>query len=273
MNIAKIVFFCIGTCLLLMNLYGLTQSLRPEGLTPDVLRFGVNDISINHEELKSRIKKKVNETDELFARRITYDLAAGIAHIDWQEYDPDKYHQRVPIWENFILHIIGVLSPIPEFERYHFTDPQRSIERGIGICGDASMTLSGLLDANKIENKIVSFPGHVMVEAYIGNKTYLLDADFGVVLNNGIDYYKNASDELISDFQSQLGRKGDGELVVAKGIKAGKIQHWDGTEHFVTKKYYFEKAAYILKWFIPFVLLVISFILHVNRKNSSFYSR
>jgi hypothetical protein len=264
MKIAKFVFFFVGTGLLLTNLYGMTQSLKPNGLTPEVLRFGVNDVSINHEDLKNRVKKKVDETDEQFSRRITYDLAAGMAHLKWQEYDPDKYHQRVPVWENYILYIVGVLSPIPEFERYHFTNPQKSIERGIGICGDASMTLSGLLDENKIENKIVSMPGHVMVEAYVDKRTLLLDADFGVVLDNGIDYYKNATGELIETFQTQLGRQGDGELVVARGVKEGKFKHWDGTKHFVTKKYYFEKAAYLLKWLIPFFLLMVALILHVK---------
>ena len=266
MTIAKFIFFFIGTLLLSVNLYGLTQSLKPEGLTPDVLRFGINDVSISHDDLKSRIKKKADETDEQFSRRITYDLAAGIAHLKWQNYDPDKYHQRVPVWENYILYIVGIITPIPEFERYHFTNPQKSIERGIGICGDASMTLSGLLDENKIENKIVTIPGHVMVEAYIDNKTLLLDADFGVVLDNGIDYYTNATDELIGGFQSQLGRAGDGEGIVAKGVKGGTFQHWDGTAHFVTKKYYFEKAAYLLKWLLPFILLAVSFILHINKK-------
>lgn len=269
MIFTKYVLFCIGIGLLSVNLYGLTQSLKPEGLTPDVLRFGVNDVSITHDELKSRIKKEVDETDEQFSRRITYNLASGIAHLKWQDYDPDKYHQRVPVWENYILYAVGVLSSIPEFERYHFTNPQKSIERGIGICGDASMTLSGLLDENKIKNKIVTIPGHVMVEAYLDNKTLLLDADFGVVLENGIDYYKNASDELIGSFQSQLGREGDGELLVARGVKKGAFQHWDGTAHFVTKKYYFEKVAYLLKWLIPFFLLTLSLVLHVSTNNKS----
>ena len=261
MNITKLIPFFIGTCLIVINLYGFTQNLKPDGLTPDVLRFGVHDVSINHEDLKSRVKKRVDETDEQFSRRITYDLAAGIAHLKWLDFDPDEYHQRVPIWENYILYLVGILTSIPEFERYHFTNPQRSIERGIGICGDASMTLSSLLNENRINNKIVTIPGHVMVEAYTKDKTLLLDADFGVVLENGIAYYKSATEELIAGFRSQLGTEIKGELVVAKGVKAGEFKYWDGTAHFVTKKYYFEKAAYFMKWVIPFSLIGISFIL------------
>ena len=38
------------------------------------------------------------------------------------------------------------------------------MERGVGLRGDASMLLSELLTREKIKNKIVTLPGHVMVE-------------------------------------------------------------------------------------------------------------
>jgi hypothetical protein len=41
------------------------------------------------------------------------------------------------------------------------------MERGIDICGDASMIMSQILERNGIESKIVTFPGHVVVAATI----------------------------------------------------------------------------------------------------------
>jgi hypothetical protein len=32
---------------------------------------------------------------------------------------------------------------------------------------------------------------------------------------------------------------------------------WDGVEHFMTKKYYFEKLAYLLKWPTPIIFILL----------------
>jgi hypothetical protein len=58
---------------------------------------------------------------------------------------------------------MGKYSGIPEYERYHFSNPYNSIERGIGICGDASILMSQMLEKNGIEADILTFPGHVVV--------------------------------------------------------------------------------------------------------------
>jgi len=257
--------FTIAICLLVANVYGLTQSLRPEGLSPDVLRFGKLDVTLDSSQLIEQIERKVNESKLEYATRLTYTHAAGVAHVEWDEYDPDRFYQRVPLWENYILFAMGHVSNIPEFERYHFSDPRKSIERGIGICGDASMTISSLLNEQGIENKIVTTPGHVMVEAKIDGHSYILDGDFGVVLENGFDYYQKHPDEMIKAFQSQLGRINDGEISIANNIAERGFTRWNGTQHFVTRKYYFEKLAYPLKWLTPLLLLAFSFTVFLKK--------
>lgn len=240
-----------GSLLLLLNLYGVTQELRPKGLTPEVLRFGEQDLTLSPLELQQAVFRLPSESDEQYARRLTLDLAGGIAHVEWEEYDPDLFHQRVPVWENYILYLMGVVTSIPEYTRYHYANPYRSIERGIGICGDASMTLSGLLDEQGITNKIITVPGHVMVEAYFDGRPLLLDADFGVILEQGIMFYQQNPQALISAYQQQLGRVNDGELMIAHNLIKDGFKYWNGTAHFITKKYYFEKIAYVLKWVMP----------------------
>lgn len=246
----------IGTALLCINLYGFTQELRPEGLTPEVLRFKGEDVSLSAIDFEVQAERKPDEPDDEYAKRLTMVIANGLAHLNWESYNPDLYHQRVPIWENYILYFMGVFTNIPEYERYHFVNTEKSIERGIGICGDASMILSQMLDKNHIENKIITIPGHVMVEAILDNKLILLDPDFGVILDHGIEYYKAHIEELISAY-NKMGYFNNGELMIARNLIERSFEKWNGVNHFITKKYYFESISYFLKWFIPVLLLLI----------------
>lgn len=254
----KYLILLSGITLLTINLFGLTQDLRPEGIHPEVLRFGEQDVNMSREMFFENLAQEENESDVEYAKRLTLNIADTIAHVEWEVYPPDVFHQRVPIWENYILYAMGIFTSIPEYERYHFADPYKSVTRGIGICGDASMTLSGLLSERGIENQIITMPGHVMVEATIGTETLLLDADFGVILENGIDFYAQKPEALIQQFQVQLNQVNNGELAIASGLKKKGYQTWNGTRHFITKKYYFEKFSYVMKWLLPTLLCLVS---------------
>lgn len=258
-------FLLLGIGLMSLNIYGSFKDLRPINMTPDVLRFGEEDVKITPEQFKSGVVRQENESDRDYATRVTLVIADGLAHVEWLDYQPDLFHQRIPIWENYILHIIGRVSGIPEFERYHFSNPHRGIERGIGLCGDASMILSGLLDEQGIPNTIVTVPGHVMVQAVFGDESILLDADFGVVLSKSVEFYKDNHFQLAAEYQNQLGRINDGELMISNNLKEHGFTHWQGTSHFITKKYYFEKVAYVGKWVIPLFCLVLGAALYYRQ--------
>lgn len=251
--------------LLALNLYGLTKTLRPEGLNPEVLRFSQNDLTLSKADFFNSSLRVIAETDYQYATRLTHVISNGMAHVHWERFDPNQYHQTVPVWENFILHLMGRFSGIPEFERYHFTIPEKSIERGVGLCGDASMLLSELLLREGISNKIITVPGHVMVEASIGGVKTLLDPDFGVVLRHDVATYLASPEQLELEYNLS-GFVSNGEQVVSKGIRSGKVEYWSGPAHFVTKKYYFERASYIFKWLIPMVLLILPFIINCQYK-------
>lgn len=258
-------FIVIAIMLFAINFYGFTQTLQPDGLTPDVLRFKENDLKLTTEEFKAQVNKLPGEADDEYLTRLTTVIADGIAHVHWEKFDPDTFHQRVPIWENFLLYFMGIASNIPEFERYHFTIPKKSIERGIGLCGDASMLMSETLKDMGIENTIITVPGHVMVQTNINGKKRLLDPDFGVALSEGAEYYKSYPDELVSAYED-AGYFNNGELLIRRGFANSGYKEWQGAEHFVTKKYYFERVSYILKWLIPVSLLLLGF-WGLKRKN------
>lgn len=247
---------CIsGSAILTINLYGLTQTLAPANITIDDLRFKQKDVTMSRAMLLQNLPRQANESDQTYAERITTNIAATIAHVHWLNYPPTKFNQRVPLWENYILYFMGMFSGIPEFERYHFSNPDKSIERGIGICGDASVLLSQLLSRQGIDSKIVTYPGHVVVEADYGSHKQVLDADYGVVLQNDVEFYHNHPEQMVNEYRA-AGFINDAEEHLAKGIQKNYI-HWNGVTHFITKKYYFEKISYWLKWSIPLLLLIV----------------
>ncbi|MFZ8198281.1 hypothetical protein [Alteromonas portus] len=265
MRLFSTVSFLVGLTLFGLNLYGLTKSLRPEGLNPEVLRFSQNDLTLSKNEFFSDSLRLNSESDYEYATRLTYVISNGMAHVHWERFEPSVFHQTVPVWENFILFLMGKYSGIPEFERYHFTIPEKSIERGVGLCGDASMLLSELLNREEIENSIITIPGHVMVQVTIDGKKTLLDPDFGVVLQQDVESYL-ADPNLLETEYNLSGFKGNGEKVVSKGIQSGKVEFWAGTKHFVTKKYYFERVSYFLIWLIPIFLLLLPLFIKIRQK-------
>jgi hypothetical protein len=259
--------FMVFVILMSINIYGLFQSLRPELFLEQNLRFKNKDITLSQNEFVEKVKKQENETNIGYSTRLTKVIADGMAHIHWEKYSPDKFNQIVPFWENYILYIMGKLKITPEYERYHFSDPNKSIERGIGVCGDASMLLSQLLDKQRISNKIISLPGHVMVEVNSDGSKLMLDPDYGVVLKHSAEFYNQHPNQLGTSYSSVGYPSINDQLII--NLFQHKYQSWNGVKHFITKKYYFEKLAYFLKWFLPFGFLGTSiFLLKCTKKGN-----
>lgn len=225
----------------------------------DELRFGGKDITLSLSEYERAIKKKTSETQQQYAERLTKVIADGTAHIHWERYDPLKFNQRVPLWENWILYMMGRFSGIAEFERYHFVTPSKSIERGIGICGEVSMLMTSLLERNGIKAQMLTVPGHVLVTANIDNETKTYDPDFGVVLPFAANELKENAEQA-SQIYVDAGYTVHDKHFFSKAF-SGSFTLWDGPEHFITKKYYFEKISYWLIWINPFCLFAFYWII------------
>jgi hypothetical protein len=254
-----------GGVLLMINIYGLNQPIRPN-LDPDQdLRFE-NDMPLTFEQTMAQLDKLQQQDDQLlYMEQLTALIAKGLAHIHWLEEDnPDKFNQRVPIWENYILFAMSYLTSIPEYTKYHFMDPTRSLKRGIGICGDASMVTSQLLDEKGISNQIITFRGHVVVEAHLDDNLYLLDSDYGVFMPFGAQQL--ADNPASADFYYRGAGYNLAESLGIQQIYSTPYMRWNGTSHFVTKKYYFEPISYALKWLLPLILIIGS-ILYFRRKS------
>lgn len=260
----------LGFLLISINIFGLFKEIRPRIFFEDDMRFQFDTPKPYIETLKNT-KKRINENSDSYANRLTNVISDGVAHINWDRTDPIKYNQLIPVWENYILYIMGKISRIPEYERYHYADYKRSLERGIGICGDASMIMSQILHKNKIKNQIVSYKEHVIVEAKtISDKAYIYDADFGVVINHSVDEIKRNPKLIEIPYSNKNYTKK--EIEDLKNIYSGPHIRWGGVEQFITKKYYFEHVAYPLKWLFPIILILlpISFGFYSRNKSKIF---
>lgn len=253
----------LGGMLTIANLYGLNKDIRPPGLFETDLRFK-NDISLNYEETIQAIQKDEHEDDLQYEKRLSTVIANGIAHIHWdKEQDTTRFNQLVPIWENYFLYFMGRFSGIPEFEKYHFANYERSLKRGIGICGDASMIMSQLLNEQGIANQIITFPGHVIIAAQDHDgREIMLDPDFGVAIPYSIKEVQQ-SPNLVGQYYLQKGYT-DEDVSFFRKEYAKDSKRWNGVSHFITNKYYFEKITYFLKWPLP-ILMILSAILILRR--------
>ena len=265
-TIIAFILFVSGLTLAALNIYGEFNTMRTPVFFDDEVRF-INDQPTEFEQTILQLDRLEGESDLQFSNRVTKVIAAGLAHIHWERYDAEKFNQLIPIWENYFLYFMGKYSGIPEYEKYHFSDYKRSLERGIGICGDASMILSQVLSNNHIKNNIITFPSHVIVSAqFAQNKEQLFDADFGVSLPFSPDELKQ-SPFLVNDYYLDAGYF-DNDVKAFNRIYDNDYKRWNGVQHFITNKYYFEKAAYFLKWPIPIFFIVISLFYFIKRKQS-----
>lgn len=250
--------FLTGLGLLCLNLYGLTQPLRKPGLgvtDQELLRFVPEQVWDYQTSLSAIDSLSVLDDQDTLAERANEVVHQSLVHVIWPEVDPIAYRQLVPPWENVFLWAVGRFSGLPQFERYHYADYRRSIERGIGICGDASTVLSSVLARHGVESDIVSFQGHVIIE-YVNarGQKLLLDPDFGVAMDRSLDDLR-ADPSLVRPiyFQAGYGARDVDDLI---SIYSKDFTIFDDTYGFMAKRFLFEKTTYILKWLLPPLLML-----------------
>lgn len=252
-----VALFVVGTMLMGINLYGLTQSIRKPGLgldRPEDLRFVPKEVWSYERSIQEIYELHDIRDRTKAARQAIKVVKQALVHPDWFGVDPVEYRQTIPIWENYFLYIVGRFSDLPQFQRYHFVDYRRSIRRGIGVCGDASMVLSSILSELRVKNRILSFDGHVIVE-YLGENGNwtLADPDFGVSLNMDIQQLKNNGDSIKMAYKN-AGYSDDDINTLMKSYGT-PYAVFDSVYDFMSMRFIFEYITYVLKWMLPALLV------------------
>jgi len=260
-RIAATISLLLGIVLIAINVYGEFQSIRRPGLGVDDhqnLRFVPEQVK-TFEQSMDEISGLIQYSSKtLLAREANRIVHESLVHVDWKRVDPKEYRQLVPVWENYILYLVGRYSKLPQFERYHYASYKKSIARGIGICGDAAIVLTGVLNKYGVESRIVSFDGHVIVE-YVNDEgeALLLDPDFGIELDFSLDKLL-ANPGLFRSYYHAAGYS-ERELNLLTDIFQRNYVLFDDAYHFMKKRFLFEYASYFFKWLLPITLIVIPF--------------
>ncbi len=265
-NVFAAVCAALAIFLFGLNFYGEIKTMRLVDNIPSSDFKFENDISLDISETLEQIKRRKQETDLEFSFRLTTVVQQSIGHLDtWFTASPDYYPQRVPMRENIWLHLMSYLFKDTEVVKYHFANYRKTLERGIGICGDHAYMLSQILWDNDIPNSILVFTphkdhlsegGHVLVEVRPENDaSYLLDADFGVIIPNE-KLSAESRHSLITRQFMNAGYLKDQSTMLAD-ILGGEMTEFSSTWDIMKKRYIFEVASYKIKWLLPIVLLAI----------------
>jgi len=251
MKILRIVLFTFGLILIVFNIFGLFKSLRNEELYSEITPYK-NDISIHLDKAKKQWHRTANENKKNFALRATMLINHSIAHY-WRDEGITKYHLLVPVWENYLL---WLKQKVTGDKKYEFRNYKKAIERGVGLCSQASRALKGLLNDYGIDAEIYDLAGHVIVPVKFKDGTgYVLDPDYGKYVPFDIEAIE-ANPELVR------GSYADQDDVYVPYLKVHKhtddivkMYEKDGNHIYFLKKG-FEDFSYIAIWIIPLLLLL-----------------
>lgn len=184
MRVARSIFFIIGIMLLALSVFGLFKSMRNPAVFDEekTLRNRLNDITIGYPEVNGQLERKAGESDLDFGVRINAVVNKAMIHY-WKEAGTEKYHLRVPVWENYLLFGASYVCP-KNYGRYEFSRWRKNLERGVGLCSTHSTVVKGVLLENGIKAELMDVGGHhVVVRAELNDTaTWILDPDFGVVV-------------------------------------------------------------------------------------------
>jgi hypothetical protein len=69
-----------------------------------------------------------------------------------------------------------------ELSLYERRDYHAALAKGVGICSQAALAVADYLNRHGVATRIAGLDGHVVAVAEVAGGSYVLDADYGVVL-------------------------------------------------------------------------------------------
>lgn len=264
MRAAALACAALGLLLLAANTVGLRSSHRHPGAGAGAAEI-VDDVRFDAAEARRRLEAAGQIEDPAARLRAVNDaVAGGIAHYWTQGSDFDR-SLRVPFTKNWVLYLAAWLDPLwtavfgsPEHAvgHYEYRNVNDALERGIGLCSQASMATVGYLLAQGIDARLVSLGGHTVASARLGGREFVLDPDFGVVLDFGVEHAERHPEDVERAYRD-AGYPADR----ARGLAAlygpeGNRVIWGGEAGRRPGRVLLERGAQALKWTGPLALLL-----------------
>jgi len=241
--------FCISVLLLVINLIGLAFPLRNPAVYEGLEYAGkIRTPQYSSEEVFARMDRdaSIDEQYPEYVKRLNKLIFDGTVHY-WVEFeDSNAYNLRIPIHENWLIYFSRIL--LGERDNYEFCRAERAIERSTCVCSQSSKILADILGRNRIPAHIVGLEGHVVTRARVDKETdqwWILDADYGVVLEHDIDAIE-ANPEIVQAAYEDQGYSQrvintlieiygpEGNFIIDENHQCGEEDH-----------------LYLLKWLLP----------------------
>ncbi len=259
-KITSLSLFVLGMILMVFNVTGLFKSLRNEELYSEVTPYK-GDISVRFEEARKSWSRAGNEREQDFAARATMLINKSMAHY-WRDEGIQKYHLRVPLWENYIL---TFTQWITGRKKYEFRSYQKAIERGVGLCSQPCIALKYLLNANGISADLWDLQQHIVVGATFRDGTeYTLDPDYGYVIPLPFDGLMHHQDLVREAYKNH-------DAVYASHVTEHKHtedivnMYTQEGNHIYQMKKQFEEFSYYAKWLLP-LLFALPYLLTLPKR-------
>lgn len=139
-----------GIALLSLNLAGIASGLRSPELAGDPRVRVPDPLTVGPEEFQNRSRRQAGESERAFVERATLLVDDSIAQWWGDAKAIDTYAMRVPLRENFVLWSLSWAAP-RVYREYEFCNARKAVERGLGLCSQASIVLVTTLRKNGVD--------------------------------------------------------------------------------------------------------------------------
>lgn len=261
-------FAALGVALLAINALGLTLSLRSTEITASYADFA-RPATFTFDDAMARLQRLDPSDRKGYVTEALRIFHYGMAHIPQRAIKTnglDHYRMRVPVWENYILYLLSFLKP-DTYMDYEFCSYRKALERGTGRCGQQSLAVVGFLSENGIKTGFAHLGGHTVATAEVSdNEWYLLDPDYGGVVPFGLEQAElNPASVVPYYWNDAIVRR---NMFNSYGPDGNKTKY-GGPEVRWKRACPIEQIAYVLKWSLPFLLLLPWAMRNVRRRLSS----
>ncbi len=253
----------VGTLLTSANVFGINRSLRsPELATMD--GFGVDGTRLGYGEALRQLRWQADDTPKAYATRATLVISEAVSD-EYLGKNFDDLHVHIPIWENWILQLMGLTNP--ELRDYTFWNPRKALQRGVGLCSHVSAMLVTFLLQHGMDARIVGLTGHVVVTAEVApGQWYIFDPYSGITIPHDLatlerdgamvrSYYRPVIEAAGLDPASGVG-KGLLDLYTHLYTTAGDNRIFVQSDADLDSPYAErERWSYRLKWPLPLAML------------------
>lgn len=255
-------FLVLGIFLMGINLYGSFQSMRNPVIYEEF------SMGLTLENVYENLDQLPGESDEAYVYRLVDVAHSGVAHY-WENDGIDRFHMRVPSYENHILYLGSLINP-KRYLGYEFCNHRLAIERGVGLCSQYSLILTDILNERGFETRIAGLSGHVVATVQIDAEEdiwWTIDGDNGFVFEYPIEVIEKNPEIIREYFEGRGGYRPEViDLFVEIYGEDGNYIKLSGNEFDGGGKCTREQAFYILKWLFPILSTLPALIYYLRKR-------